>query len=305
MLFACEYDDLLPPIRISKFPDNKPSAVSFTFDDGYPSDINLVYPLFVEESLKCTFFVNPGRVTEDRWSQWAFIHDQGFEIGNHGLMHRNLKELGKDELHVEITTAYELIKLHIGEVPFSYAPAFHKSSPLADSVIYSNHFALRDNVHFLNSKAASEFEWKEYGTPDTYSVFELKMQSAIAKQKWYVPCLHGVNDASWRPISLDLLTKIVDYVKRNERNIYVDTFGNISKYRLERENVSISRLDGNVVKLISNLDSTVFNLPLTMVIENFDRYNFYPKHGVKKIKRENGLGLISLMPNSEFILIRK
>jgi peptidoglycan/xylan/chitin deacetylase (PgdA/CDA1 family) len=84
------------------------------FDDGYNSDYDYVFPLLVENQMKATFFITPGRASNpnfhNRFMSWEKIrtikeyeNDEGiklFEIGAHGQTHTSL-DRKENESHEE------------------------------------------------------------------------------------------------------------------------------------------------------------------------------------------------------------
>jgi hypothetical protein len=61
-------------------------AVSLSFDDARPSQLDQGLPILDRLGVKATFYVGPGRAQE-RLSDWRQALDTGHEIGNHSLHH--------------------------------------------------------------------------------------------------------------------------------------------------------------------------------------------------------------------------
>ena len=77
--------------------------VVLTFDDGNMTDRTFVGPLLKEYGFGGTFFVNksggafghPERFMT--WEDVKWLHDAGFEIGNHTANHRNVRKQTREE----------------------------------------------------------------------------------------------------------------------------------------------------------------------------------------------------------------
>ncbi len=69
-----------------RWPEDKRVAVSFSFDDPRPSQVNVGVPLLNTYGAKATFYVNPGNI-EKRLSGWKKAAANGHEIGNHTFSH--------------------------------------------------------------------------------------------------------------------------------------------------------------------------------------------------------------------------
>ena len=265
-LLSCREDDISrQEIIIAKFPENKEAAVSFTFDDGYPSGYETIAPLFEQYGYSASFFLIVGNIRDEAsWDKWRKLANQGFEIGNHSLTHLNLKDVYDTAiLKKEICDSYDILKEKMGKAPFSFAHPYHCSNPIANAFIFSKHYASRlDPKNFC--------QWEAWPSKTGEGYVKKKINQAMAKNLWYVPCAHGIGDG-WGPISKDLLVNILDYVKLNESRIYVDKFETIAKYTIERENTSLvvsSTENGKVIELRSLLDENVFNMPLVIVLKN-------------------------------------
>lgn len=82
--------------------------VVLTFDDGNMTDRTFVGPLLKEYGFGGTFFVNksggafghPERFMT--WEDVKWLHDAGFEIGNHTANHRNVRKQTREEFGGEL-----------------------------------------------------------------------------------------------------------------------------------------------------------------------------------------------------------
>ena len=85
--------------------------VVLTFDDGRRSDVELVGPLLARHGFGATFYVTEGLGFEDKsrfltWDEIRWLHDAGFEIGNHHGRHvavetQTRAEFERDLRHME------------------------------------------------------------------------------------------------------------------------------------------------------------------------------------------------------------
>lgn len=85
--------------------------VVLTFDDGRRSDVELVGPLLARHGFGATFYVTEGLGFEDKsrflkWDEIRWLHDAGFEIGNHHGRHvavetQTREEFERDLRHME------------------------------------------------------------------------------------------------------------------------------------------------------------------------------------------------------------
>jgi beta-glucosidase len=68
------------------WPDGKQAAISLSFDDARPSQVDVGVPLLDRYGVKATFYVTPSRLKE-RLPAWKLAVAAGHEIGNHTLTH--------------------------------------------------------------------------------------------------------------------------------------------------------------------------------------------------------------------------
>lgn len=113
-------------------------VVALTFDDGYRSDFEVVFPALISRGLKATFFVtsdNVGREGYVTWDQLRIMSAAGMEIGSHGLTHRDLVSLRPAEVRPEIRDSREILEKQLGKAVASFAPVGgHHSRWMLDEV---------------------------------------------------------------------------------------------------------------------------------------------------------------------------
>ncbi len=96
-----------------------PFSVAITIDDGNMSDYEVVYPKLRSQSLKATFFW----LADTRLCQYAReLYENGFEIGSHGLSHRDLTKLEPSEMRDELIESKKILEEKTG-VPIHYFAA--------------------------------------------------------------------------------------------------------------------------------------------------------------------------------------
>jgi peptidoglycan/xylan/chitin deacetylase (PgdA/CDA1 family) len=114
--------------------------ILLTFDDGYGSAYTEVYPTLKERGLTATFFINtgavglPGRV---RWDQLLDLLREGFEIGSHTIVHKDLHTLkgGLPALVEELAGSRAILEERLGVriVSFCY-PAGNYNTTVVEQV---------------------------------------------------------------------------------------------------------------------------------------------------------------------------
>lgn len=69
------------------WPFNAKAAVSITYDDGHPSNLDLAIPDLEDRGFRGTFYLTPELIGSDRVEEWRQACRSGHEIGNHTWNH--------------------------------------------------------------------------------------------------------------------------------------------------------------------------------------------------------------------------
>lgn len=128
-----------------------------TFDDGYLSDYELVFPLIKKLDIVATFFINPENVGKSGFMDWQMIKemsDEGMSIGSHGLNHLNMVNLEINKAENELVKSREIIEKNIGRpvtsFSFPYGQYNNDLIKLAKKCGYMNCFISSHGLAFLN-----------------------------------------------------------------------------------------------------------------------------------------------------------
>ena len=84
---------------------------------------------------------------------------------------------------------------------------------------------------------------------------------------WLVLVFHGVDGIGWEALPGSLLKEYFGYIRQNDRDAWIATFGDVAKYMRERTSGTVKVQEGNnkfTVELTHSLDKTMYNLPLTL-----------------------------------------
>jgi len=89
-------------------------SVSLTFDDGNDSDYELAYPNLVGNGLTAALFI-PANKSNLSWGKIKEMHENGFEIGSHGLNHVSFTDISARNIVAELTISKDTIEQNIGD----------------------------------------------------------------------------------------------------------------------------------------------------------------------------------------------
>ena len=129
---SAQYETTQPAAKSTfRWPAGKRAAISLTFDDGRPSQIDNGVPLFDRHGVKVTFYVSPSGVRE-RLPGWKKAAAGGHEIANHSLNHpcsgnfpwarqHALEDYTLERIRAEMTDANKAIQELVGVTPRTFA----------------------------------------------------------------------------------------------------------------------------------------------------------------------------------------
>jgi peptidoglycan/xylan/chitin deacetylase (PgdA/CDA1 family) len=88
-------------------------GISFTFDDGYASDVEVALPALRERGLTATFFPVAGKLGQPGYVDAAGVRAlsaAGMSVGSHGMWHRSWRDLDAQAEQEELVAARSLIE---------------------------------------------------------------------------------------------------------------------------------------------------------------------------------------------------
>jgi len=265
-----------PAARVAKFSGDRAAALSYTFDDGLRDQYTLAAPMLDEVGFKGTFFVIPGRVSETiedaekrkndkrawgtiTWTELRDLAARGHEIGNHSWSHPGLAKLPLEAVEAELSRAAEAIAREIGRPPLTLAFPFNQSTPEIRELALRRHVAFRScqfGVGGEKTTVESLNDWADRQVRD---------------RSWGVVMAHGIGQGYAAFTDPEILRTHLRHVKSREADLWVDTFANIARYERERDTATLTivshRAGGMVCVLSGPLDPSLYDLPLTLVVE--------------------------------------
>jgi len=225
------------------WPSGCKGAVSLTFDDGLPSQLDLGVPLLEEFGFKGTFYINPRGGNEDFFMKWREIANRGHEIGNHSATHpcscnfsgdpycKGLENMTLEDIRLDILKAHDWIRRFIprGSRTFAY-PCYQTSVgrglnkrsyvPIVAEIFiaarasgekgYSNS-PLACDLHELWSWSADRMRCEE--------MIGLTIK-AVNEGRWAIFTFHGINEGHL-PVSDEDLAGFLRFLKEHRNEIWV------------------------------------------------------------------------------------
>lgn len=265
-----------PPYEVGTWYGFKPAAISFTFDDGCRNQFDVAIPMFNEFDYNLTLFT----VTRSQgmglpnWINLQSAASQGHEIAAHTLTHTSFAGMSDSLQTMELKECRDDIDSHItGQKCITMAYPFCVTGN--KSLVEKYYLAARICSGAIEPKtprdfmAISSIVCGTESSVNTSQSFISKANSAVKSKGWCVFLLHGIdNDGGWSPVSSTTLRETLELLKSNQNDYWVESFGNVVRYIIERNQVSVvesSVEDSTIfVQVADTLDNEIFNYPLTL-----------------------------------------
>lgn len=232
------------------WPEGKRAAVSLTFDDARPSQVDAGVPILNEYGLRATFYVSPQRVPE-RLDAWKLAAAAGHEIGNHSIRHpctgnfpwsrdKALEEYTPAQMGRELDQANVEIEklLGIRAVTFAY--------PCGQKFVGRGKNA-RSYVPVVAERFAAGRGWRDESLNDpafcdpaqlmamefdglTFEQLKTLVDTAVEQGGWLVLAGHEIAAQGRQTTRVDTLKAFCEYACDPQNGLWVDTVANVAAY---------------------------------------------------------------------------
>ncbi|MFO7729638.1 MAG: polysaccharide deacetylase family protein [Spirochaetia bacterium] len=330
--------------EIAPWYDFKTAACSVTFDDGTLDQYLVAFPELNKHDIKATFFLitgprERGVWRDGTWERLLFSWEQareiaayGHEIASHGSSHADLTKLPANA-HEELGKSRDTIRLHVPALPrgMTFSWPYWRSTAELQEIAHTYYLGARSGggeldyypIRFegIPGRAPQNlFRINSLRISEEFHPWDIKKHSekVLKKGRWLVLDFHGVDNGEiperalgWDPISLQSFKTALDYIK--ERDFWIAPFGAVLRYIRERDNASVSLIEGTKSSIIfsveDGLDNEVYSQPLSMDIavpEDWNSVEVY-RNGIYKFRTRvaNKRVRINIVPDgSTIVLVR-
>jgi peptidoglycan/xylan/chitin deacetylase (PgdA/CDA1 family) len=227
LLFAPEGETL----KIAPWNGHK-GAVSFTFDDGDPSHLNVAIPELDKRKIRGTFFLIVKSMGGA--GPWKAAAAAGHEIASHSATHTNPAQFKPGQEEAEIVGAAKTLEQTYGRPMVSFAYPFSAVTPGLKAAIEKTHLVARGGAGPL-ILPDSEPDWLNLVSQVTLTetkvdVYKGWIDEALAKGAWSIFMIHGLEGTPWgySPIKRADFAATLDHVKG--KDLWVAPFGEVGAY---------------------------------------------------------------------------
>ncbi|MCR4690148.1 MAG: chitobiase/beta-hexosaminidase C-terminal domain-containing protein [Lachnospiraceae bacterium] len=258
-------------------------AASFTFDDGAPSHVSDLAPVFDKYGYKGTFNLvynwNPN------WEGFQAMADNGHEIASHSNSHgqdmSGEEASSKQNIEGKITQKYGVITL-----------AYPNCNVPDEAAVLQNYVVGRicngswQSMSDIMGKDGPS-NWAQTPAIMTGSVgqiesttdFTSQMQKVIQSNGWVAFLTHGLQgknngNANYSPTDLNAIEGALKWAKQNDSNIWIAPMGYVAMYIKERKASKITTLSNDTpgiikLSLTHNIADSVckYEYPLSLRVQ--------------------------------------
>jgi len=239
------------------WPEGKNAAVSLSFDDAHPSQIDNGMPIFDRYGINATFYVLaslPYDRVKERLADWRKVAANGYEIGNHTLTHpctgnfqwsreNALEDYTLEMMQKELDEANAVIEKLLGVKPVVFAyPAGQKFIGRGKSLksyvpLVAERFIVGRGWHDegANDPAFCDLAQVMGVKLDGLDFEEVKplLEQAKAEGRWLILCGHEINQPNFQTTHIQTLEAICKYAKDPANKLWIDTVQTIGCYILQ------------------------------------------------------------------------
>lgn len=217
------------------------------------------------------------------WDDLKQYASKGYEIASHTVTHAHLAIMDTANMLYELQKSKQDIMDHLGpkytfsaEVPFGIDdPRVMKTAlPVYPSLrnLMPEPYMKEINRGDKTQPVTADKEYVQWQRGPLSKTSLAKMESWIDttlahNNIWLVLVFHGIDSLGWEPLPHELLDTYFEFIKKNEPNLWVATFGDVGRYMRERMDAkATSKFSGDSisVSLSHSLDKSVYNIPLTL-----------------------------------------
>ena len=232
------------------WPAGNRAAVSLSFDDARPSQVDTGLALLDRLGAKATFYVVPARV-ETRLDGWKQLARSGHEIGNHSMRHpctgnfqwsrqSALEDYTLEQMREELVEANRRIRELLGVEPVTFAypcgqtfvgrgPATKSYVPLVAELFLAGRGWLDETPNdpaFHDPAQVTGMPMDGMDFPEVRRVVE----GAREAGQWLVLAGHEFGTEGSQTTRIEMLEQLVPYLQAPENEIWFETVENVARY---------------------------------------------------------------------------
>ncbi len=260
------------PYEVGTWEGFRSAAVTYTFDDGLPSQITYVVPLFDSLGFKATFYVITKK-NSPNWVAYKKLAEEGHEIGSHTVTHPdNLAGMANEETELKNSQA-EINNQIPGNQCITIAYPLCREGDI--SLVSKYYIAGRKCQGYIESKTPKDFYrisaigCGSQSPLNSIQDLNEKIDQAAQTNGWCVFIAHQINEGNgYSPLASSVIAGSLNYLDKNRNRFWVSTFSNVVRYIKERDSINIKSISNQInsitLSVTDNLPNSIYNVPVTI-----------------------------------------
>jgi len=241
-----------------RWPDGKQAAISLSFDDARPSQIDLGIPLLDRYGVKATFYISPDNLKK-RSGDWKRAVEKGHEVGNHTMSHpctgnysfsreKALETYTLETMATEIDEANRFIQRTLGQMPTTFA--YPCGQTFVGRGKETKSYVPLVATHFETGRLWLSEDSNDPDFCDRAQLLAMEIdgksfdqllpaiQKAKGEGRWLILAGHEMAGSGPQTTSLETLEALCRYTRAAENKLWIETVGNVARYILDQRNQS-------------------------------------------------------------------
>lgn len=217
------------------------------------------------------------------WEQYKSYAAQGHEIASHTVTHPRLAALDEVNMLYELEQSKaDLLKFIGPESTFSAEGPYGTENERVMEYAHKVYPSLRNRMpeewleeinrgsKMTPGESAKEYVQWQRGPLTRIDINQMKawVDTVMSHDSnWLVLVFHGIENLGWEPKTRPELVEYFSYMKANEKDLWIATFRDVTKYIRERKTTELSsKVEGEeiTITMTSDLDSEIYSVPLTL-----------------------------------------
>jgi peptidoglycan/xylan/chitin deacetylase (PgdA/CDA1 family) len=223
----------IPGLKVLPWNGHK-AAASLTFDDGYPSHLDIVIPELDQRGIKASFYLIANRI--ERKDEWRKIIAKGHEIGNHTLDHRHPAEMTPDQQEAQVVGANHVLQKEFGVQLRTFAYPYTEVTPELKAAVGKTDLLARGGYGKSFVLVPSlDPEWLDIPSRETEAKTPLTQYKkwvgdSLKQEGWLVWRIHRVEESPTETNSISTVKfkGLLDVL--SSKDIWVGTFLEVGSY---------------------------------------------------------------------------
>ncbi len=237
-----------------KWPDDKQVAISLSFDDARPSQVDVGIPLLDKYDVQATFYLVPSAV-ERRLSKWRKATATGHEMGNHSVnhpcsgnftwaRHKAIESYSLSQMRKELVQASKEIETLLGVKPTEFAypcgqtfvgRGEHTQSyvPLIAELFNTGRGWLNEAPNDPGFCDMAQLMGMPMDELDFSNVKDI-IETARQNQQWIVFAGHDIGETGRQTTQVSMLEQLLRYAQDPSNGIWLAPVGTVATYIKEQ-----------------------------------------------------------------------